>query len=154
MQADGKIVIGGDFTAVNGVNVNRLARLNSDGSVDLSFNPGGGANATVRALALDGTSLVVGGDFTGPSFGAAVTNKALSGNVATLTTATAHNLVVNDVVTVSGVDATFDGTYTVASVPTATTFTYARTAADVAGTAVSPLGIAGNAARPQTGSPD
>lgn len=67
--------------------------------------------------------------------GGGVTNKALTSNVATVTTASAHNLQVGDTVSISGVDETFDGSYTVASVPTATTFTYARTAADVASTA-------------------
>jgi hypothetical protein len=43
-------------------------------------------------------------------------------------------------VTVAGVDATFNGTYTVASVPTTTTFTYAKTASNVASVAVSPYG--------------
>ncbi len=38
-QSDGKILIGGNFSYVNGVAKNRLARLNQDGSVDSSFNP-------------------------------------------------------------------------------------------------------------------
>ncbi|MEO7399038.1 MAG: hypothetical protein ABIW84_10780 [Ilumatobacteraceae bacterium] len=64
-----------------------------------------------------------------------VTNKALASNVATLTTAAAHGLVVGQPVAVSGVDATFNSadpsTDVVASVPTSTTYTYNRTAADV-----------------------
>lgn len=64
-----------------------------------------------------------------------VSNKALTTNVATLTTTTAHGLIVGSVVLVAGVDATFNGTYTVASVPTTTTFTYSRTAANVASAA-------------------
>lgn len=36
-QADGKIVIGGNFTEVNGVPRQRLARLNPDGSLDTAF---------------------------------------------------------------------------------------------------------------------
>lgn len=62
---------------------------------------------------------------------ATVSNKALTGNVATLTTSAAHGFVVGEQVIVSGVDATFNGTYTIASVPSATTFTYSKTAADV-----------------------
>jgi uncharacterized delta-60 repeat protein len=60
--ADGKILIGGDFTSVNGASRQRLARLNPDGSVDQSFNPGAGANAMVSALAVqpDGRILVAG----------------------------------------------------------------------------------------------
>jgi hypothetical protein len=71
---------------------------------------------------------------TSVSVGGGVTNKALTTNVATLTTASAHGIQVGDVVTVSGVDATFDGTYTVTAV-TATTFSYAKVAADVVSTA-------------------
>ena len=65
VQADGKAIIGGDFTSVNGTARNRVARLNPDGSVDLSFDPGTGADGAVRALAiqLDGR-IVVGGSFT------------------------------------------------------------------------------------------
>lgn len=66
-----------------------------------------------------------------------VSNKALTSNVATLTTSTAHGFTTGREVVVAGVDATFNGTYTIASVPTSTTFTYAKTAADVASTAAS-----------------
>jgi N4-gp56 family major capsid protein len=64
-----------------------------------------------------------------------VTNKALTSNVATLTTAVAHGLGVGQVVTVSGVDSTFNGTYTITVVGTTTTFSYAKTASDVASAA-------------------
>lgn len=60
-----------------------------------------------------------------------VTNKALTSNVATLTTSVAHGFVIGQPVTVAGVDATFNGTYTITSTPTTTTFTYAKTAANV-----------------------
>jgi hypothetical protein len=72
--------------------------------------------------------------------GTLITNKALTSDVATLTTSTAHGLAVGDVVWIEGVDSTFNSTtatYTVASVPTTTTFTYAKTASNVASTAVS-----------------
>ena len=69
-----------------------------------------------------------------------VSNKALTTNVATLTTSAAHGLAVGDSVWVEGVDATFNGQYTVVAVPTTTTFTYAKTASNVASTAVSPVG--------------
>lgn len=64
-----------------------------------------------------------------------VTTKALTANVATLTTSVAHNFKVGKTVVVSGVDATFDGTYTIKGIPTATTFTYDKTAVDVASVA-------------------
>ena len=65
LQPDGKVVIGGDFTRVNGQASRGLARLNPDGSVDASFNVGTGPDAPVRALAVqwDG-QIVVGGSFT------------------------------------------------------------------------------------------
>lgn len=59
-----------------------------------------------------------------------VTNKALTSNVATITTSEAHGFAVGNTVFVSGVDATFDGTYTITAV-TPTTFSYAKTASDV-----------------------
>jgi hypothetical protein len=64
-----------------------------------------------------------------------VTNKALASNIATLTTGTAHGLVVGDSVAVSGVDATFNGTHVIRTV-TSTTFTYSRTAANVTSVAL------------------
>ncbi len=65
VQPDGKAVIGGDFTAVNGVTLPHVARLNTDGSVDPTFDPGTGANDSVRAIAvqLDGR-ILIGGFFT------------------------------------------------------------------------------------------
>jgi N4-gp56 family major capsid protein len=61
----------------------------------------------------------------------AVTNKALTTNVATLTTAVAHGLGVGQVVTVAGVDSVFNGTFTITVVGSTTTFSYAKTNADV-----------------------
>lgn len=72
-----------------------------------------------------------------------VTNKALTSNVATLTLGSnptvGPQLIVGSSVTVSGVDATFNGTYTLTAV-TSTTISYAKTATDVPSTAVSPVG--------------
>ena len=66
VQPDGKVVIGGDFTAVNGnTNMNHIARLNTDGSVDATFNPGAGANGSVRAITLQlNGEILIGGFFT------------------------------------------------------------------------------------------
>ena len=70
-----------------------------------------------------------------------ITNKAKTSSVVTLTTSAAHNLAVGDSIWVEGVAAVssseFNGQYTVASVPTSTTFTYAKSGADVASTVVS-----------------
>ncbi len=64
LQADGKIVIGGAFTQVNGQGRNRIARLNADGTLDVSFNPGSGTDYGVESIALqtDG-KIVIGGSF-------------------------------------------------------------------------------------------
>lgn len=64
VQPDGKILVGGDFTQVNGVGHVRLARLNSDGSLDTGFNPTV-SNGVVNAICLqpDG-KILIGGDFT------------------------------------------------------------------------------------------
>ena len=67
-----------------------------------------------------------------------ISNKALTSNVATLTTTTAHNLTAGQVVAITDVDSTFNGTYAVASAPTSTTFTYAKTATNVSSVAVTP----------------
>jgi len=66
VQPDGKVVIGGDFTAVNGnTNFNHIARLNVDGSVDATFNPGTGPNGSVRAIKLQlNGEILIGGLFT------------------------------------------------------------------------------------------
>jgi uncharacterized delta-60 repeat protein len=68
VQPNGKILLGGDFTALspNGgaeVTRNRIARLNPDGTIDTAFNPN--ANSNVRALVVqpDG-KILAGGDFT------------------------------------------------------------------------------------------
>lgn len=65
-QTDGKFVVGGDFTAFNGIARNRIARLNSDGTLDTSFDPGLGFNGVVNAIAVgySSTDIYVGGRFT------------------------------------------------------------------------------------------
>ncbi len=50
VQNDGKIIIGGNFTNYNGVVRNGVARLNSNGSLDSTFNVGDGVNSWVRSI--------------------------------------------------------------------------------------------------------
>jgi len=69
-----------------------------------------------------------------------ISNKALTSNVATLTS-TAHGFEVGDTVAVTGVDATFNGTFAITA-KTADTFSYAKTATNVTSAAVSPAGTA------------
>ncbi|MEN9576923.1 MAG: hypothetical protein RL514_4778, partial [Verrucomicrobiota bacterium] len=73
IQPDGRIVIGGTFSQVNGVARNRLARLNEDGTLDTTFNPGVGPDNAVYGLALQGDGkLLVAGQFN--RYGGAVHN--------------------------------------------------------------------------------
>jgi uncharacterized delta-60 repeat protein len=75
VQPDGKIVIGGRFTRYNGAERRMLARANTDGSVDSSFNPAlsypigtstltAGPDSDVYSIVQqpDG-KLIIGGDF-------------------------------------------------------------------------------------------
>jgi hypothetical protein len=76
-----------------------------------------------------------------PAITVSITNKARTTNVATLTTSAAHGLSTGLEITITGVDATFNGTYTITGVPTTTTFTYTTgTSGTITSTAVSPAG--------------
>ena len=61
-----------------------------------------------------------------------ITNVALTSNVVTITTAVAHGLGTGQVVTVAATTNTaVNGTYTIASTPSTTTFTYSLTASNI-----------------------
>ena len=65
--SSGDIYVGGGFTNYNGTTINRIARINSDGTLDTGFDPGGGFNADVIAItpATDASGVIfVGGNFT------------------------------------------------------------------------------------------
>lgn len=64
VQPDGKVIVGGHFDFYNLAPRANLARLNSDGSLDSSYNAGSGPDGTVHALVVqsDGKT-VIGGDF-------------------------------------------------------------------------------------------
>ncbi len=62
VQPDGKIVIGGAFTTVNGVSRNYLARLNADGSLDTNFSAPADYYVNALAIRSDG-KILVGGQF-------------------------------------------------------------------------------------------
>ena len=66
-----------------------------------------------------------------------ISNRALTGNFATITTSTAHGFVAGDAVTITGLNATFNGTYFIKSVPSATTFKFSKNAANVGSAAAS-----------------
>ena len=74
-----------------------------------------------------------------------ITNKALTSNVATLTTGTNHTYKAGDKVFVTGVGAPFDSSLAIGSEKTITavtsnTFSFNQTNADISSTAVSPVG--------------
>jgi uncharacterized delta-60 repeat protein len=65
LSPDGKFFVGGDFSSFDGIQRNGIARLNSDGSLDTTFNPGLGANGTVWAVSAQSDGkVIIGGDFT------------------------------------------------------------------------------------------
>jgi hypothetical protein len=145
----------GALTVVGGVGIQGDMNVAGDVSIvgNLSF---GGGSTSAENLSVTNPMIFAGSGNNADTqdlgligeYSAAVTvstatvnNKALGSNLATLTTAAAHNLLVGDRVTIAGVDATFNGTYTITSV-TSTTFSYDKTASNVSSTAVSPTGTA------------
>lgn len=79
IQFDGKILVGGTFSTYNGVTANRIIRLNTDGSIDASFNSGSGfSNDGVSVIKIDPFgSIMVGGSFTGNYNGTAINRLVL-----------------------------------------------------------------------------
>jgi len=95
--------------------------------------------AAPRIVILGGYLTGVAADIVGDSYTYAPKTVAAAGvpgasrttNVVTITTTAVHSLTTGDKVVVGGVtDTSFDGSFTVASTPTTTTFTYAQTAAN------------------------
>ena len=65
VQPDGRILIGGDFTSVTGMPRTNIARLTSQGIVDMTFNANPGLNGAVNSIALQSNGkIVLGGFFT------------------------------------------------------------------------------------------
>jgi hypothetical protein len=146
----------GALTVVGGVGISGDVNVLGDMSIVGNFTFGGGSTSAEN-LSVTNPLVFVGdgnnadtqdlglvGEYSAPVTisTATVNNRVLTDNVATLTTAAAHNFLVGDRVTVAGVSATFNGTYAITAVPTSTTFSYAKTAANVTTGAVSPTGTA------------
>ena len=146
----------GALTVVGGVGISGDVNVLGDMSIVGNFTFGGGSTSAEN-LSVTNPLVFVGnqnnadtqdlglvGEYSAPVTisTATVNNKALTDNVATLTTAAAHNFLVGDRITVAGVDATFNGTYALTAVPSSTTFSYAKTNANVTSAAVSPTGTA------------
>jgi uncharacterized delta-60 repeat protein len=63
-QSDGKIICGGGFTSFNGNSCNYIARLNSDGSFDSTFNIGTGFdNILLKVFVKPNDKILVSGTF-------------------------------------------------------------------------------------------
>ena len=62
LRADGKILIGGAFNKVSGIDRDRIARLNADGTLDTAFNAGPGPHPSIFAVAVLPNALtIIGG---------------------------------------------------------------------------------------------
>src|SRR6185436_14359366 len=59
LQSDGRILVAGDFTHFNDLPANGIMRLNEDGTLDTTFNPGIGANGPIRAMAVRDTAQTI-----------------------------------------------------------------------------------------------
>jgi hypothetical protein len=131
----------GALTVVGGVGIS--GDVNIDGTITF-----GGAGTTVETSNLavtdplvftgnqnQGDALDLGliGEYatTVSTVTATVSNKALASDVATITTSAAHGFVTGDIVVITGVDATFNGTHYITGAPTSTTFTFVKDAANV-----------------------
>lgn len=69
IQTDGRIVVGGDITSINGTVRNRIARLNVNGTVDGTFIPTNTFGNSVFAVAAQSDGkLIIGGSFSGQNF--------------------------------------------------------------------------------------
>ncbi|HRO98797.1 MAG TPA: delta-60 repeat domain-containing protein [Flavobacteriales bacterium] len=65
VQFDGKVLLVGNFTSYNGTPRNRVVRLNADGSLDTTFDPGAGANFSITgAVSTDAGMVMIWGAFT------------------------------------------------------------------------------------------
>ena len=66
IDLNGKYLVGGYFSLYNGIGANNIIRLNSDGSIDTTFNIGSGFNNYTNCLLQDSNGkYLVGGYFTG-----------------------------------------------------------------------------------------
>ena len=62
---DGRVLVAGNFTAINGISRSYIARLNADGTIDDAFIPGTGANGSIFSVVVQADGKVlVGGNFT------------------------------------------------------------------------------------------
>lgn len=125
-QPDGKVLISGGFTLYGGSSRNRVARINTNGSVDATFTPGTGANNTINSVALQSDGkILIGGIFSSYAGTSRVRLARLNSNgtldasfiigtgvVGTGTTSTVYDIAVqtNGKILVGGLFTTYNGT--------------------------------------------
>jgi uncharacterized delta-60 repeat protein len=63
VQADGKVLLGGNFTTVGGTGRNYIARVAANGTLDAGFNPNANSDVQSVAVQADG-KVLLGGNFT------------------------------------------------------------------------------------------
>lgn len=65
ITSDEKVILTGNFVSFNGIQTNRIIRLNSNGSFDASFNIGSGFDDDINAIILQpDNKIILGGNFT------------------------------------------------------------------------------------------
>jgi hypothetical protein len=101
VDASGSLYVGGNFTSYSGSTANQIIKLNSDGTIDTSFNSGVGFNAVVSVIRIDiSGSIYVGGNFT--SYSGSTENRIIKLNPdgtkdTSFDNSTGFNSVVNDI---------------------------------------------------------
>lgn len=63
LQSDGKVIIAGSFSTVGGVSRNNIARLETNGDLDLGYDVGTGFNGTVRSIAIQTDDKIIAAGF-------------------------------------------------------------------------------------------
>ena len=145
----------GAFTVVGGVGIQGDMNIQGDVNVVGTITFGGeGTTVATANLAVDDPlifsgnankadlvdlGVVAGYGKTVSTLSASVIVATLSTNVATITTDVAHNYNVNDIVTVSGLSASYNGDHIITGVPVANQFTFAKISGNIATASVSGL---------------
>jgi hypothetical protein len=145
----------GALTVVGGVGIQGDMNIQGDVNVVGTITFGGeGTTVATSNLAVDDPLIFAGNSNTNDlvdlglvggygksvsTLSASITVATLSSNVATLTTGVAHGFSINDIVTVSGVSASYDGSYIITGVPVSNQFSYAKALGNISTASVSGL---------------
>ena len=80
-QSDGKILIGGAATTYSGSTINRIARLNTNGTIDTTYNIGSGiASGDVRTIAIQPDNKILKGGATFTSYSGSTVSRIIRTN--------------------------------------------------------------------------